>query len=211
MRIPPELEDAFSFYTSRGLGSRVGFGQRPAVLVVDLVNGFTDPASPLGCDLTRPIRSTVRVLDAARARGVPIVFSTVGYDANVIGSSPWMRKIPANRDLVLGSPLVEVDDRLGKRDDEQLLVKEYASCFFGTDLATRFVAAGVDTVIITGATTSGCVRASAVDACSHGFRTIVVEEAVGDRADLPHYVNLFDIDAKYADVVSEDDVVAFLE
>lgn len=210
MKVPAELAESVSAYTSRGLGARVGFGERPAVLVVDLTNGFTDPRSPLGSDLSEPIESTVRVLDAARAVGAPIIFSSVAYDAQVVDSSPWTRKIPANRDLIKGSPAVEVDPRLGRREEEHLLVKEFASCFFGTDLASRLVAARVDTLVITGATTSGCVRASAVDSCSYGFRTVLVEEGVGDRAELPHLVSLFDIDAKYGDVMAEADVLAAL-
>jgi maleamate amidohydrolase len=122
----------------------------------------------------------------------------------------WVRKIASNKWLVEDSEWIQVDPRLMRRPDEALLVKKYASCFFATDLTSRLQTLQVDTVIIVGCTTSGCVRATAVDACSHGFHTIVVEDAVGDRAELPHLAALFDIDSKYGDVVGLDDAVASL-
>jgi maleamate amidohydrolase len=210
VNVPTELADTFSFYLERGLGARVGFGSRPAIVVVDLVNAFTDPGAPLGADLSAEIDSAVRILTAARALGTPVVFSTVAYEPDLGDAGNWIRKIPANAELVENTPATQVDPRMGRRDGERILVKKFASCFFATDLATRLVADGVDTVIIVGATTSGCVRATAVDSCSHGFHTIVVQDAVGDRAELPHYVSLFDIDAKYGDVVDEDTALAYL-
>lgn len=197
-------------FRAKGLGGRVGFGQRPALLAVDFITGFTDLRSPLAGDLDSQLDATNRLLDPARAAGIPIVFSTVAYDAELQEAGIWIRKIPASSWLVEGSEWVEVDERLGQRPNETTLVKKYASCFFGTDLAARLVSRRVDTLIITGCTTSGCVRATAVDACSFGFHTIVVEEAVGDRAALPHAASLFDIDAKYGDVVGLDETLAYL-
>ncbi len=118
---------------------------------------------------------------------------------------------PSNSWLMEGNEWVELDERLGRRENEMLLVKKYASCFFGTDLAARLISRGVDTVILLGCTTSGCIRATAVDACSYGFHTVVVEEGVGDRAELPHLASLFDIDNKYGDVVSLEDASAYLQ
>jgi maleamate amidohydrolase len=198
-------------FRSRGLGGRVGFGARPAVLVVDLVRGFTDPRSPLAGDLDRQIEATNTLLGVARRGDVPVLFSTVAYDAGLQDAGVWIRKIPSNHLLVEGSEWVEVDERLGRRDSEGVLVKKYASCFFGTDLASRLMSRRIDTLLVTGCTTSGCVRATVVDACSYGFHTIVVEEAVGDRAELPHQASLFDMDAKYGDVVALDDATAYLE
>lgn len=198
-------------FRAKGFGSRVGFGQRPALLAVDFITGFTDLRSPLAGNLDAQLDATNRLLEPARRAGIPIVFSTVAYDAELQEAGIWVRKIPANKWLVEGSEWVEVDKRLEQRPNETTLVKKYASCFFGTDLAARLVSRRVDTLIITGCTTSGCVRATAVDACSFGFHTIVVEEAVGDRAALPHAASLFDIDAKYGDVVSVDEVVGRLE
>jgi maleamate amidohydrolase len=198
-------------FRSRGLGGRVGFGARPAVLVVDLVRGFTDPRSPLAGDLEPQIEATNTLLGVARRGDVPVLFSTVAYDAGLQDAGVWIRKIPSNHLLVEGSEWVEVDERLGRRDSEGVLVKKYASCFFGTDLASRLMSRRIDTLLVTGCTTSGCVRATVVDACSYGFHTIVVEEAVGDRAELPHQASLFDMDAKYGDVVTLDDATAYLE
>lgn len=197
-------------FREKGLGSRVGFGQRPALLAVDFITGFTDLRSPLAGDLDAQIAATTRLLESARERAIPIIFSTVAYDPELQEAGVWVRKIPANKWLVEGSEWVEVDKRLRQRPSETTLVKKYASCFFGTDLAARLVSRQVDTLLITGCTTSGCVRATAVDACSFGFRAIVVEEAVGDRAALPHAASLFDIDAKYGDVVSLDETLEYL-
>ena len=197
-------------FREKGIGGRVGFGQRPALLAVDFITGFTDLRSPLAGDLDTQLAATNRLLGPARAAGIPVIFSTVAYDPELQEAGVWIRKIPASSWLVEGSEWVEVDQRLGQRPNETTLVKKYASCFFGTDLAARLVSRQVDTLIITGCTTSGCVRATAVDACSYGFRTIVVEEAVGDRAALPHAASLFDIDAKYGDVVTLDETLDYL-
>lgn len=197
-------------FQAKGFGSRVGFGQRPALLAVDFITGFTDLRSPLAGDLDAQLAATNTLLEPARAAGIPVIFSTVAYDAELQEAGVWVRKIPSNKWLVEGSEWVEVDARLAQRPNETTLVKKYASCFFGTDLAARLVSRQVDTLIITGCTTSGCVRATAVDACSYGFRTIVVEEAVGDRAALPHAASLFDIDAKYGDVVGLEEALGYL-
>jgi maleamate amidohydrolase len=197
-------------FQDKGFGRRVGFGQRPAVLAVDFITGFTDLRSPLAGDLDSQLAATNALLEPARAAGIPVIFSTVAYDAELQEAGIWVRKIPANSWLVEGSEWVEVDARLNQRPNETTLVKKYASCFFGTDLAARLVSRRVDTLIITGCTTSGCVRATAVDACSYGFHTIVVEEAVGDRAALPHAASLFDIDAKYGDVVGLEETLSYL-
>ncbi|MDK3255438.1 N-carbamoylsarcosine amidohydrolase [Blastococcus capsensis] len=197
-------------FREKGLGRRVGFGQRPALLAVDFITGFTDLRSPLAGELDAQLEATNALLEPARAAGIPVVFSTVAYDADLQEAGIWLRKIPANSWLVEGSEWVEVDKRLNQRPGEMTLVKKYASCFFGTDLAARLISRRIDTLIITGCTTSGCVRATAVDACSYGFHTIVVEEAVGDRAALPHAASLFDIDAKYGDVVGLEEACTYL-
>ncbi|ANS31604.1 N-carbamoylsarcosine amidohydrolase [Rhodococcus opacus] len=198
-------------FREKGLGGRIGFGVRPAVVVVDLITGFTDRRSPLAGDLDTQIDATKILLALARKAQVPIIFSTVAYDAELQEAGAWIGKIPSNKYLVEGSQWVEIDERLEQQPGETTLVKKYASCFFGTDLAARLISSRIDTVIIVGCTTSGCVRATAVDACSYGFHTIVVEDAVGDRAALPHTASLFDIDAKYGDVVGLDEASAYLE
>lgn len=210
MRIPEQFAEVFDFYVRKGFASRVGFGLRPAVLVIDLIRGFTDERCPLASDLTSQLDATRELLAAARGKDVPVLFTTVAYDRELQEAGLWVRKIPSNSYLVEGSPWVELDERLERRRGESLVVKKYASSFFGTDLVARLVSRGVDTVLLVGCTTSGCVRATAVDACSLGFHTIVVQDAVGDRAELPHFASLFDIDAKYGDVVDLQEALDYL-
>jgi nicotinamidase-related amidase len=197
-------------FRARGYVGRVGFGARPALLVVDLIAGFTDLRSPMASDLRPQLQATVALLDAARGAGIPVLFSTIIYAPDLRDAGLWPRKIPSLAWLQAGSEWVQVDRQLGQRADEPTVVRKQASAFFGTDLAARLQAAQVDTLLIAGCTTSGCVRASAVDSCAHGLHTIVVEEAVGDRALLPHQASLFDLDAKYADVVDLADALAYL-
>lgn len=198
-------------YQGKGLGGRVGFGQRPALLIVDLIRGFTDQRSPLGGELETQVEAVQTLLAAARKSGVPSIFTTVSYGTDLQDAGKWIRKIPSNSWLTEGSEWVEPDERLGRRSDETLLTKKYASCFFATDLAPRLISMNIDTLIIVGCTTSGCIRATAVDSCSYGFNTIVVEEGVGDRAELPHRASLFDIDSKYGDVVRLAEALAHIE
>lgn len=204
------MSDTLAFYKRRGFAQRVGFGQRPALLIIDFIKAFTDLASPLASNLDAEIAATQQLLAEARRLNLPIAFTTVEYDEGFRDAGVFIKKVPSLSVLKKGSPMVEVDDRLSPLPNEHLLVKKYASAFFGTSLASTLTAAGVDTLIITGCTTSGCVRASAVDGCQYGFRTIVVKEAVGDRAPEPHEANLFDIDAKYGDVVTLEEALGYL-
>lgn len=206
-----EYQRLRSQFKEKGLGGRIGFGSRPALLVVDMIRGFTDARSPLAGDLDEQLKAAQELLGRARGAGVPIIFSTVAYDTDLQEAGKWIQKIPSNSWLVEGSEWVELDDRLERQNNEMLLVKKYASCFFGTDLAARLVSKGIDTLILVGCTTSGCIRATAVDSCSYGFHTIVVEEGVGDRAELPHLASLFDIDNKYGDVVGLAEANTYLE
>jgi len=200
------------FFKSRGFGLKMGFGQRPALMVIDLIKAFTDSNRPLGANLDAQIEATQALLQVARARDIPIFFSTVRYDDADIGDAGiWKLKQKGAVDLAADTNGHEIDERLDKRKTDSILLKKYASCFFGTDLVPRLMSRGVDTLIIAGCTTSGCVRASVVDALSHGFRPIIPHEAVGDRAQEPHEANLFDMDSKYGDVVSLADALAYLE
>lgn len=198
-------------YNRAGFGRRVVRGAKPAVVVVDLTNGFTDCTQPTGADLDDVVAQTRRLIDTAREAGLPVVFTTIAFDRGRLESSAWLRKATGMAALIEGSPLVAVDARLGQRDDEALITKHGASAFFGTDLAALLTARGVDTVVITGATTSGCVRATAVDAVQSGFTVLVPRECVGDRARGPHEANLFDIDEKYGDVIDVDDAAEYLQ
>ncbi|MCI0337374.1 MAG: isochorismatase family protein [Acidobacteria bacterium] len=203
------MSDTLAFYQRRGFAQRVGFGIRPALLVIDFINAFTDLTSPLASNLDQEIEATRQVLDTARQHNLPIAFTTVEYDEGFRDAGVFIKKVPSLSVLRKGTTMVEVDDRLTPRASEHVIVKKYASAFFGTTLSSTLTAAGVDTLLITGCTTSGCVRASAVDACQHGFRAIVIKECVGDRAAEPHEANLFDIDAKYGDVVTLDEALAY--
>jgi nicotinamidase-related amidase len=189
----------------------VTLGRRPAVLVIDFSCGFTDPECALGSELTPQVDSTRRLLDAARAKGLPVVFTTIGFEPNGKDGGLWLQKVPTLAALELGGRWVEIDPRLEPRDDETVIVKKGASGFFGTNLVSVLVTQGVDTVILCGATTSGCIRATAIDLLQYGWPTIVPRECVGDRAQAPHDANLFDIQAKYADVVSLEDALGYLE
>jgi maleamate amidohydrolase len=190
-------------------GGPGGGGGGPALLVIDLVNGFTDPSSPLGSDLDAVVAATRQLIDACRAKGAPIVFTTVAFDgAKSQAAAVFMAKIPSLRTLEAGSHAVQIDERLGLQPSDTLITKQFASAFFGTALSSLLAAEGCDTVLVTGATTSGCVRATAVDAVQHGYRPIVPRECVGDRAEAPHEANLFDIQQKYGDVVALDAALA---
>jgi nicotinamidase-related amidase len=203
-------QDDEAFFRARGFGLRIGFGERPAVIVVDLLKAFTDPALPLGSDLDDVVAATRRVLAAAREGGVPVLFTTVGYEPGFADAGVWARKQRALLSLLRGTDATELDPRLERRPGEPILEKKYASAFFGTDLVSRLNAASIDTVVIVGATTSGCVRASAVDALQYGYRPMVVREAVGDRARAAHDQSLFDLDQKYADVVGVEEACEHL-
>ena len=203
-------EAAKAVYEKAGLGQAVTLGDRPAVLVIDFSCGFTDPECPLGSDLTSEVEATRQLLDAARAKGLPVVFTTIAFEPSLKDGGLWMQKVPALGVLQLGGKWADIDPRLGARDDETVIVKKGASGFFGTNLASVLVSQGVDSVILCGATTSGCVRATAVDLLQYGWPTVVPRECVGDRAQAPHDANLFDIQAKYADVVSIEDALAYV-
>jgi maleamate amidohydrolase len=204
-------EEARRVYTAARLGQAVTMGDRPAVLVVDFSCGFTDPASALGSDLSAEVEATRRLLDAARAKGLPVIFTTIGYEPSLTDGGLWLQKVPALGDLQVGGDWVEIDPRLERREDETVVLKKGASAFFGTNLAAILVSQRIDSVALCGATTSGCIRATAIDLLQHGFPALVPRECVGDRAQAPHEANLFDIQAKYADVVSLDEALAYIE
>jgi len=195
-----------------GFHGRAGFGRRPALLVVDVNVGFTDPASPLVCELEDVVAAIRRLLDEARRAALPVVYTTVSYgEGDKVAAAAFIDKIPALLTLEAGSRWVEIDPRLAPEAGEPVLNKLFASAFFGTPLSSLLASARCDSVVVTGASTSGCVRATVVDALQHGYRPIVPREAVGDRNHAAHEANLYDIDAKYGDVVSVDDVVEHLE
>ena len=204
-------DEAREVYERARLGASLTLGSRPAVLVVDFSCGFTDPECGLGSDLSAEVEATRRLLDAARARGLPVIFTTIGYQPSLKDAGLWVQKAPALAELQVGGRWVEIDARLEPREDETIVLKKGASAFFGTNLAAILVSQEVDSVILCGATTSGCIRATAIDLLQYGWPTLVPRECVGDRAQAPHEANLFDIQAKYADVVSLDEALAYVE
>ena len=197
-------------YRRKGFSARSGYGTSPALLIVDFINGFTDPGTGLGGDYSAELSVTAKVLEAFRSRALPVFFTTVAYEPHLRDGGIFVEKVPALGILVRGSEWVNVDDRIRPRPSERVIEKHYASAFFDTRLDVELRGLGVDTVIMAGCTTSGCIRASAVDSLQYGFRTVVMRDAVGDRAKEPHEVNLFDIDAKYGDVVPSREVLRFL-
>src|ERR1700691_3003734 len=205
-------KDDEEFFRQRGFGIKIGFGERPALIIIDMINGFTDAAMPLGANLDTQIAAQQPLVKVAHERQIPVFFSTVIYEeADAKDAGIWGLKMKGSLTLTAGSEAVKVDRRLDKQPSDILLVKKYASCFFGTDLVPRLNSRRIDTLILTGCTTSGCVRATAVDAVQNGFRPMVVREAVGDRSVAAHEQSLFDLNAKYADVVSLDETLQYLK
>lgn len=206
---PSWTDGVVARYRAGGLGGTLAPRGRTAVVVVDLQHGFTDPECGPGFDLDEVVAGTRQLLDAARAAGLPAYFSTISFDEEQQGCV-WLEKMPVMRVLTPGSHWEAIDERLGRRDAEPIVVKHAASAFAGTTLAADLRAAGVGTVVIAGATTSGCVRATAVDACAHDLVTFVVADCVGDREQAPHEAALVDLDAKYADVVGLTSALALV-
>lgn len=206
------MDDATrELYEERGLGRRQGAGTRPALVVVDLSRGFTDPASPLHCDADAAVEATARLLEAARESGCPVAFTTIEYDeSGKRVAKTFIDKVPSLLTLAPGTPWPQIDERIAPLPGEPVLLKLFASAFFGTPLAAMLTAAHCDTVVVTGASTSGCVRATVVDGMQYGYRVVVPREAVADRAAAPHDASLFDIDAKYGDVVSTEEALELL-
>lgn len=203
-------DDLAENYRKHGFSERIGFGERPALLIVDFVMAYLEPASPLYAGVEDTLASCVHVLAAARKTGVPVIFTNIEYIPGGGDGGVFYRKVPALKVFDRGSPLGEFPPELRPRDDETVITKQYPSAFFNTPLASILATLGVDSVLITGVTTSGCVRASALDAMQHGYSPIIVREAVGDRDRRPHESNLFDLQAKYADVVSEAETLEWL-
>ena len=205
------MEDARSIYRRQNIGHASGFGSNPALLIVDFVNGFNNAALFGGGNIAPAIARTSSLLDAARAARIPIAFTRVVYADDGGDACAFTLKMPGLLALTEDAPASQVVPELTPQPDELVLRKTQPSAFFGTGLADWLAQRRVDTVLVTGCTTSGCVRASVVDAMSHNFRTVVVTDCVGDRALGPHEANLFDMEQKYADLMTAGDVTARLQ
>ena len=194
-----------------GFGGELRPGVRPAVLAIDLMRAYFDSDSPMCLPSTECLESAGRVLAAARDCAVPVVHTRVAYGPGGVDGGMFIRKVTALSQLIGDGPMSELMPEVAPTKDELVLVKQYASAFFGTSLASTLQSQGVDTVVIVGVSTSGCVRATAVDAVQHGFIPLVVRDAVGDRDAGPHEANLYDLQAKYAEVVDEVTALAYLK
>lgn len=208
--MPRDAADLTANYAG-AFDGRLPFGQRPALLLIDLVEAYLQPESPLYAGIEAALASAVRVTAAARAAGIPIVFTNVEYQPGGADGGVFYRKVPALKVFDRGSPLGAFPAVLAPQDGDIVITKRYASAFFATHLASTLTALGVDSVLIGGTSTSGCVRATALDACQHGFLPFVVRDACGDRHAGPHEANLFDLQAKYAEVVSEAEAIGLLD
>ena len=198
-------------YRRQGFGKESGFGDRPALLVVDFVNGFTDPDQFGGGNILDAVTNTKALLAKAREASLPVAFTRVVYVADGSDAGVFCLKVPALRSLTEDAPESQVVSDLAPARGEHVVCRIQPSAFFGTGLAEKLVAHHVDTVLVAGCTTSGCVRASVVDSMSHNFRTVVVTDCVGDRAEAPHQASLFDMGQKYADLMTSDEVMGRLD
>ncbi len=203
-------EDLDRDYDEAGFGRRLGFGRRPALVIVDFVRAYLEPASPLYAAVEGTLESARELLSAARAAAIPVFHTNVRYTAGRGDGGVFVRKVEALKVFEGDSPLAAFASGLEPAPTEAVITKQYPSAFFATPLASSLTSLGVDTVLVAGVTTSGCVRATALDAMQHGFVPVVVREAVGDRDVRPHEANLFDLGAKYADVVALAEVVDYL-
>lgn len=212
------LDEVFAanseMYQGRGFRRRVGFGRRPALIHIDLANAWTRPGHAFSCDnMDQIIPSVQRLNEAARPKGIPIIYTTTAFEVTEGPNSDmgiWNRKIPLE-ELQVGTEFVAIDDRIAPEPGELVITKRRASAFHGTNLSSYLTAHQVDTIIVTGVTMAGCTRHTVEDGIAEGFAPIVVREAVGDRVPGVVEWNLFDIDSKFGDVESLETVLEYLE
>ena len=204
------MSDSLDANYAKAYGGKAGFGTSPALLMIDFVEAYFDPDCDLFADVDDALQSALRVREAAHKVGIPVILTNVVYQDGGLDGGRFFEKVRPLRNFLRGNPMGDWPRGLTPTENELVISKQYPSAFFSTSLASTLTAMGVDNVILTGLTTSGCVRASCVDSMSHGFITTVVRDACGDRHSEPHEANLFDMQAKYADVVSEEEIIAHL-
>ncbi|MEJ5903011.1 isochorismatase family protein [Ochrobactrum teleogrylli] len=195
----------------RAFGKRLGYGRKPALILIDFVEAYFDPNCALYAGVEDALASAVRLVDMARANGIPVLYTNVVYADGGINGGRFYQKSMTLHNFIKGSPMGAWAKGVAPQPGEIVISKQYPSAFFGTSLASTLASLGIDTLIHTGLSTSGCVRATCVDCSSHGFIPIIVRDAVGDRHSAPHEANLFDMDAKYGDVVNETDVITYMK
>lgn len=199
------------FYAHAGFAGRVGWGERPAILVIDMAGAWAEPSEQIGTDLSEVSRHIVEILQEGRRAGLPVIFTTMSWDPSLSEIGEVVRrKTPHSEKMLHGTSRVTLRPEMDRRAHEPLVVKPRASAFFGTYVDAMLISARVDTVIVVGCSTSGCIRATAESAFNRGFHVIVPQEAVGDRSPSAHAANLFDIDARYGDVLPTSAVVTHL-
>jgi maleamate amidohydrolase len=205
-------DDTFDLevYERQGYGGKSGFGHKPAVIVVDFVNGFADPDQFGGGNISEAIDNTAKLLSAARKARAPIAYTRVVYADDGSDTGIFCLKAPNLAKLTEDAPGSQIVDALLPQPGDYIVRKIQPSAFFGTNLSAWLISKGIDTVIVTGCTTSGCVRASVVDSMSYNFKTIVATDCVGDRAMAPHRANLFDMEEKYADLMTHEEIIPLL-
>lgn len=204
-RDPRVLDDSKS-----GFGTKVEWGNRPALIMVDFVRAYFEPGAQLYMGKDDCLHSAARILRAARDAGILVLHTRVSFTEGGADGGYFFKKVGALKHFVGDTELGEIMPEVAPEPGEPVLVKQYASSFHGTSLASTLAAQSINTLIVTGVSTSGCIRATAVDAIQHGFLPVVPRDAVGDRADDPHEANLFDIQQKYGEVASEDEVAIYL-
>jgi maleamate amidohydrolase len=204
---PAAANDELDIYRRQGMGQSVGFGKTPALVIVDFVVAFADPAHFGGGNIAAAIAQTARLLAHAREQGWPIAHTRVVYADDASDANPFTSKVPGLLKLTEQSPLSQIVPELQPMPGELIVRKRQASAFFGTELAGWLHWRGADTLVVSGCTTSGCVRATVIDSVAHNFRTILPVDATGDRAIGPHDANLFDMGQKYADLSSVDALI----
>ncbi len=206
-----KLIDEIKQNYASGNAPRMGMGCSPALLIVDFIEGFTNSTSPLAGSWDEEVNNTAVLMETAREKDVPVIFTTVEFSASDIETNLLCLKTPRIETLRAGSKWIEIDHRLSKLDKDIVISKKYGSAFFATSLAAQLQVLNIDTLLISGCVTSACVRASAVDAVQNGFRPIVVRETVGDRSILAHEANLIDIEQRYGDVISMQEALQYLQ
>jgi len=187
-----------------------GLGDKPALLIVDVINGFTDPTCPLGSEAASVVEANCQLIAVFHEQNLPVYLTTVVYD-NDEQASVFRARVPALNVLKRGSHWCEIDPRLPLSSSDTMIEKTHASAFHGTNLADQLRNEGVDSLVVAGLTTSGCVRASAVDGLQHNFKVVVPEEATGDRDPSAHQANIYDLNAKYVDVLGLEEVLTLLK
>lgn len=197
-------------YARAGFGGTLAPGDAPALILLDFARAYFDPSCGLYAAVEAQRAAAARLADAARAAACPVVFTRVEYAPGADGGQ-FYKKVPALKAFDRDNPMGDFTPELAPRTGDIVVTKQYPSAFFGTDLAARLHARGVDTCLVTGLSTSGCVRATTLDALCHGFVPLVVEDACGDRDARVHDASIFDLRAKYAEIVTADDAIAYLD